>query len=164
PTNTSYQGTVTANNFHLGKFLKQNILGRATGTVDIKGKGFTLESVDNVVKGKLQKFDFNGYHYQNIQTGERITKPKFRSKVHNSDPHVRRAVEGMAAHAASVKTYDLKAQIDYAVLNVRRLVTRDTLSVIKGNIHVEAEGNTLDEMAGRLNFRNTSYQNHNDMY
>src|SRR5690606_39622822 len=52
PTNTSYQGTVTANNFHLGTFLKQNILGRATGTVDIKGKGFTLESVDNVVKGK----------------------------------------------------------------------------------------------------------------
>lgn len=164
PTNTSYQGTVTANNFHLGKLLKQNILGRATGTVDIKGKGFTLESVDNVVKGKLQKFDFNGYHYQNILIGGSMTKPEFRGEVHIDDPNVKLSFEGMAALSASVKKYDLKAQIDYADLNVLQLVTRDTLSVIKGNIHVEAEGNTLDEMAGRLNFRNTSYQNHNDIY
>lgn len=162
--NTSYQGKVTAKNFHLGRFLNQKILGRVTGTVDVKGKGFILETVDNQIDGKLQSFDFNGYRYQNILVSGSMTKPEFDGEIHIDDPNVKLSFEGSAALAAEVKKYDFKAQIDYADLNVLQLVTRDTLSVIKGNIELNAEGNTMDEMIGKLNFRNTSYQNHNDIY
>lgn len=162
--NTSYQGKIIAKNFHLGRFLEQKILGRVTGAIDVKGKGFILETVDNHIDGKLQSFDFNGYRYQNILVSGSMTKPEFDGEIHIDDPNVKLSFEGSAALAAEIKKYDFKAQIDYADLNVLQLVTRDTLSVIKGNIELNAEGNTLDEMAGRLNFRNTSYQNHNDIY
>ena len=164
PEKTSYQGKVTAKNFHLGRFLGQKIVGRVTGDLSVKGKGFSLKTVDNLIDGKIRSFDFNGYNYQNILISGTMTQPQFEGEVHIDDPNVKLSFEGLAALAAEVKKYDFKAQIDYADLNVLKLVTRDTLSVFKGNIQLDAAGNTLDEMTGKLNFRNTSYQNHNDIY
>src|SRR5690606_38986923 len=92
--NTSYQGKIIAKNFHLGRFLEQKILGRVTGAIDVKGKGFILETVDNQIDEKLHSFDYYLYSYQNILVRSTMKIHIFDGQIHNYAPNVNLTIKG----------------------------------------------------------------------
>lgn len=71
---------------------------------------------------------------------------------------------GLADFSNANNRFDFKAEVIYADLNKLNFVKRDAISIFKGEIEFNIEGNTLDDMAGEINFENTNYINQNDSY
>lgn len=162
--NTSYQGNLVTNNFNLGRFLGTKSVGRITANLTANGKGFTQQTVNTTVDGSISSIHFNGYNYRKILVNGELKQPYFQGEFHIDDDNVKLSFDGLLDLTSKIKRYDFEAQVDYADLNKLNLVERDSISILKGNIVFEGEGNSFDDMAGKLNFSRASYQNQNEIY
>lgn len=162
--NTSYQGDLTTQNFDLGKMLNTKSVGKITAHLIANGKGFTQETVNTHIDGDISSFYFNGYTYRKILVNGELKQPYFQGEVHLDDDNVKLSFDGLLDLTSKIKHYDFEAQVDYADLNKLKLVERDSISILKGNIKFKGQGNSLDDISGELNFANASYQNQNDIY
>ncbi|MGE4347639.1 MAG: translocation/assembly module TamB domain-containing protein [Flavobacteriaceae bacterium] len=161
---TSYQGSVTTQNFNLGRFLNNNSIGKITSNLNINGKGFTQNTVNTTLHGSVSSIYFNGYNYQKVLVSGEMKQPYFQGEVHIDDDNVKLSFDGLLDLASKTKHYDFEAQVDYADLNKLNLIGRDSISILKGNIVFKGEGNTIDDIKGDLNISDASYQNQNDIY
>lgn len=162
--NTSYQGDLVTNNFDLGRFLDTKSVGKITANLTANGKGFTQQTVNTTIDGSVSSIHFNGYNYRKILVNGRLKQPYFQGEVHIDDDNVKLSFDGLLDLNSQIKHYDFEAQVDYADLNKLNLVERDSISILKGNIVFEGEGNSLNDIRGKLNFSRASYQNQNDIY
>ncbi len=164
PDNTTYQGSFTTQNFNLGRFLKNNSLGKITTKVNADGKGFTLQNIDTKLDGAISSFTFNGYTYRNILIDADLNRPNINGEIHIDDPNIKLSLLGVVDLTSKVNSYNLEAQVDYAELHKIKFIQRDSVSILKGNIKFDGYGNSLDEISGVLNISSASYQNPNDIY
>lgn len=162
--NTMYQGDIVTQNFDLGRFLNNKTIGKVSANLTANGKGFTQETVNTSINGTVSSVYFNGYNYRKILVNGDLKQPFFQGEVHIDDDNIKLSFDGIFDFASKIKHYDFEAQIDYADLNKLNLFTRDSISILKGNIIFEGEGNSLDDISGKLNFSRASYQNQNDIY
>ena len=162
--NASYQGNIKLNAFDLGTLLSQNDIGKATLDLDVDGKGFTQKLLNTAIKGKIDKFYYNGYNYQNITVDGSMKMPYYKGYFNSNDPNLKMDFDGTIDLSLKAKKYDFKAQIDYADLYVLNFYKSDSISVFKGNIDFKANGNSIDDLAGVLKINNVSYQNSKDFY
>src|SRR5690606_24432214 len=137
--------------FNLGRFVKNNSLGKITTKVNANGKGFSLQNIDTKVDGDISSFTFNGYTYRNILVDADLNRPNINGQIHIDDPNIKLSLVGVVDLTSKVNFYDLEAQVDYAELHKIKLIERDTISVLKGNIKFDGYGNSLDEISGTLN-------------
>ena len=162
--NASYQGNIKLNAFDLGSLLSQNDIGKATLDLDVDGKGFTQKLLNTAIKGKIDKFYYNGYNYQNITVDGSMKMPYYKGYFNSNDPNLKMDFDGTIDLSLKAKNYDFKAQIDYADLYVLNFYKQDSISILKGNIDFKANGNSIDDLAGVLKINNVSYQNSKDSY
>ena len=162
--NALYKGTLALNNFDLGTLLGKQEIGRATVNLDVDGRGFTQKLLNTAIKGKIQKFYYNGYNYQNITVDGSMKMPYYKGYFNSNDPNLKMDFDGTIDLSLKAKNYDFKAQIDYADLYLLRLVKNDSISIFKGNINFKASGNSVDDLAGILQINDVSYQNSKDSY
>lgn len=162
--NASYQGNIKLNAFDLGTLLSQGEIGKTTLDLDVDGKGFTQKLLNTAIKGKIDKFYYNGYNYQNITVDGSMKMPYYKGYFNSNDPNLKMDFDGTIDLSLKAKNYDFKAQIDYADLYVLNFYKSDSISIFKGNIDFKANGNSIDDLAGVLKINNVSYQNSKDSY
>lgn len=162
--NATYQGNVIFDNFNLGKFLNESEIGEVTLNLDVDGKGFNKQYLNTKVKGKIDKFYYNKYNYQNITVDGKMKMPYFEGYFNSNDPNLKMDFDGLVDLGSKVKNYNFKAHIDYVDLHALHFSKIDTISIFKGNIFFLAKGNTLDDLDGSLRVTNVSYQNNLDSY
>lgn len=162
--NASYQGNIKLNAFDLGTLLSQEQIGKTTLDLDVDGKGFTQKLLNTAIKGKIDKFYYNGYNYQNITVDGSMKMPYYKGYFNSNDPNLKMDFDGTIDLSLKAKNYDFKAQIDYADLYVLNFYKSDSISIFKGNIDFKANGNSIDDLAGVLKINNVSYQNSKDSY
>ncbi len=162
--NASYQGNIKLDGFDLGTLLSQNDIGKATLDLDADGKGFTQKLLNTAIKGKIDKFYYNGYNYQNITVDGSMKMPYYKGYFNSNDPNLKMDFDGIIDLSLKAKKYDFKAQIDYADLYVLNFYKQDSISILKGKIDFKANGNSIDDLAGVLKINNVSYQNSKDFY
>lgn len=162
--NATYQGNVILEDFELGKLLNQEDIGAVTLNLDIDGKGFSQKYLDTDIKGKIESFKYNNYNYHNIIVDGNMKMPYFKGYFNSLDPNLKMDFEGLVDLSSKVKNYNFKAKIEYIDLNALHFSKIDSISIFKGNINFSAKGNTLDDLAGKLDVHNVSYQNSNDYY
>ena len=61
--NASYKGNVVLDEFDLGAFVNDPLLGRTSLNVDVDGVGFTLENINTELEGAIYNINFNNYNY-----------------------------------------------------------------------------------------------------
>lgn len=162
--NASYQGNIKLNAFDLGTLLSQGEIGKTTLDLDVDGKGFIQKLLNTAIKGKIDKFYYNGYNYQNITVDGSMKMPYYKGYFNSNDPNLKMDFDGTIDLSLKAKNYDFKAQIDYADLYVLNFYKSDSISIFKGNIDFKANGNSIDDLAGVLKINNVSYQNSKDSY
>jgi hypothetical protein len=162
--NASYQGNIKLETFDLGTLLSQNDIGKTTLDLDVNGKGFTQKLLNTAIKGKIQKFYYNGYNYQNITVDGSMKMPYYKGYFNSNDPNLKMDFDGIVDLSLKAKKYDFKTQIDYANLYALKFIDSDSISIFKGNINFKANGNSIDDLAGILQVKNVSYQNNKDAY
>lgn len=162
--NASYEGYVKIIDFELGKFAKDSLIGKLSLEANIKGKGFTLEGINTSIKGKIFKHQYKGYSYKNIEINGQFQNKKFIGKLTSKDENLVLNFNGLADLSTDIYKFDFKSQVVFSDFNKLNLFKRDSISILKGDIDMKLEGNSIDDLAGEVSFKYASYTNQNDEY
>lgn len=161
--NAQYNGYVILDNFDVGSMINDRSIGRVSLDLDVDGKGFTQKYLNTSFVGDIFQARYNGYDYSNIIVDGSFKQPMFKGKVIANDPNLFMDFNGTVDLSQREKIYDFHAKIDYANL-VKLNFIKDSISVFKGDIVVNAAGNSMDNLEGNLLLTNASYQNKKDIY
>lgn len=162
--NSYYKGTLVLRDFNVGRMSKTTSLGRISGNVAVDGRGFNRLTVDTKISGSISSFGFEGYNYQNIEVSGYMKNPLFNGELSIDDPNLKMEFAGLIDASKEMNKLDFAVDVEFAELNNLNLITRDSIAVFTGNILVEMEGNSIDEVVGTINFGQTFYQSERDYY
>lgn len=162
--NAYYRGNVMFKDFNLGKITKTTAFGKMTGNLDFDGSGFSTNTVNTEVTGKISSFGFEGYNYKNIVVSGNLKNPLFNGELSIDDPNLKLEFRGLIDASTDTNNLDFEADVEFAELNQLNLIKRDSISVFTGKVVVDMEGRTIDDVVGTINFHQTFYQNERDNF
>ncbi|WP_298152885.1 translocation/assembly module TamB domain-containing protein [Flavobacterium sp.] len=161
--NATYTGHIVADRFNIGKFIERSDLGIVSFDIDADGKGFTTKNLDTKINGRVSKLYYNKYLYSNIEVDGNLQSPFYKGKAVINDPNLFMDFDGMLDLSGKERRYDFRTQIDYADLHKLNFI-KDSISIFKGDIRMNISGTTVDNMRGKVNIAQSSYQNRKDTY
>jgi len=162
--NASYQGNLKANNFHLGKLINEPMVQSVSVDAFFDGKGFNPETVNTIISGKVDLFEFNNYPYQNISLNGKLKKPIFQGVFHVNDPNLFMDFDGLIDISKKENAYQFEAKIDYADLVATKWIQSDSVGIFKGYVKSDLIGNSIDNLHGLVDIQGMSYQNSKKVY
>lgn len=161
--NASYFGNVALENFDLGVFLDRKDIRRATLNIDVDGLGFSRKYLNTAVTGKIAQVNYNNYNYTNIDINGNFKLPLYKGQISVNDPNLNMNFDGLIDLSDKENKYDFHVNIQNADLNKLNF-SKDSLSVLKGDIVVKASGNSIENIIGNVHINKTVYQNQKQTY
>ena len=159
----SYLGNVILENFDIGTLLERKELGRVSMNIDVDGKGFKQKYLDTGIKGDISKIDFNNYSYSNIVVDGALKSPKYKGHISINDPNLNMNFDGLLDLSNVDSRYDFHINVENADLNKLKIL-KDSVSVFKGDVVVQATGNNIENFQGNVYINKTSYKNAKETY
>ena len=159
----SYRGFLSLIDFDLGRFTGNASLGMATLDVNVEGEGFSRNNLNTEVIGQVYSLTFNGYTYSEIAVSGILKEELFDGSLVSNDPNFNFNFKGLADFGSEVNTFNFVASVAYADLFQLNFVS-DSIAVFKGDVNMDMVGNNLDEITGDIRFRETIYENENNIY
>ncbi len=161
---SSYQGNLTVRDFNVGRLLENETIGKTSFDIEIDGSGFDQENLSTRLEGNVSKIEYKGYSYSNIRVIGNLRQPVFNGYLVANDPNLKMEFNGLADLSQETNIYDFEAAVGYADLNAINLISKDSVSIFKGDVIMNMRGTSIDDAAGEIMLLNTSYQNQNDFY
>ncbi len=161
---STYNGNVISNNFNVGQLLGRKTIGNASFDIHVDGSGFTLESLDTKIEGDISALDINGYTYTNLKAIGNLKDRVFDGNLNSNDPNVRFSFNGVANLSEEIHNYDFVANVDHVDLNKINVFTRDSTSVLNGDVFMNMKGRGVNDVFGTISFKKTLYTNQNAGY
>ena len=159
----SYLGNVILENFDIGTLLERKELGRVSMNIDVEWKGFKQKYLDTGIKGDISKIDFNNYSYSNIVVDGALKSPKYKGHISINDPNLNMNFDGLLDLSNVDSRYDFHINVENADLNKLKIL-KDSVSVFKGDVVVQATGNNIENFQGNVYINKTSYKNAKETY
>ncbi|MFV8372173.1 translocation/assembly module TamB domain-containing protein [Flavobacterium sp. LB2P74] len=159
----SYLGNVILENFDIGTFLERKELGSVSLNIDVDGKGFKQKYLDTAIKGDISQIDYKNYKYTNIVVNGTLKSPNYKGQITVNDPNLSMTFDGLLDLSKKDNRYDFHINVENADLNKLKLI-KDSVSVFKGDVVVEASGNNIENFQGNIYINKTSYQNTKGIY
>ncbi len=162
--NASYEGEVIFQDFDVGIFANDSIVGKMSMTADVNGSGFDVENINTTLIGKVSSLEFNGYEYNELSVNGQFQNKKFDGFLSAEDENFQLNFEGLADFSSEVNKFDFNADVSKLDLKKTHLFTRDSVSQLKGQINLNLSGNTFDDIVGKATFKNLLYTNQKETY
>ena len=159
----SYFGNVILENFDIGTLLDQKELGSVSLNIDVDGKGFKQKYLDTAIKGNISQIDYKNYNYTNIVVNGTLKSPNYKGQITVNDPNLSMTFDGLLDLSKKDSRYDFHINVENADLTKLKLV-KDSVSIFKGDVVVEASGNNIENFQGNVYINKTSYQNPKGTY
>ncbi|RTZ01370.1 translocation/assembly module TamB [Flavobacterium sp. RSP49] len=159
----SYVGNVILENFDIGTLLDQKELGKVSLNMAIDGKGFKEKYLDTAIKGIISQIEYKTYNYTNIDVNGTLKNPNYKGQIAIRDPNLRMNFDGLLDLSKKDNRYDFHINVETADLNKLKLI-KDSIAVFKGDVVVQASGNTVENFQGNVYINETSYKNAKDTY
>lgn len=154
----SYVGNIVLDNFDLGVLLNRKDIGKVSMNIDVNGKGFTEKYLDTSVKGDVTKIRYNDYTYNNVVVNGNFKMPHYKGQISVSDPNLSMNFDGLLDLSKKDSRYDFHINVENADLHKLNFL-KDSTSIFKGDVVVQATGNTIENLQGNIYIKQTSYQN-----
>lgn len=162
--NAGYKGWVVFDDFNVGKLMEDPNFGKASFDVNVNGRGFTLDNLNSEVKGKIFDLTYNNYTYRGIDVSGRLGNNLFNGFLQSNDPNFKFKFDGLADLSEEIKSFDFRAEVEYANLNLLNFVKKDSISEFRGTVDMLMNGSNVNNAFGTLNFKNTTYKNEHEEY
>ena len=148
-----YNGTISTDNFQMGKFIMNSQIGNIAFNGKINGKGFNAKDVDIGIDGNISRVVFNGYAYTNIITHGSFRKKLFSGNASIDDPNIKvDTLSGSINFSRTDPEFNLNASVGR--LNLKNLgFTNDSIS-LTGNFNLHFTGNNIDNFLGSAKIYN----------
>ncbi|CAM1347324.1 translocation/assembly module TamB domain-containing protein [Tenacibaculum insulae] len=160
----TYAGEIEFDNFDLGIFANDPILGKISLKADVNGSGFNVASVNTTIIGNVSSLEFNKYSYKNLNVNGQFQNKKFDGLLIAKDDNFKLNFEGLADFSSTINKFDFIANIDKIDLKKTNLFTRDSIAELKGNINLNVSGNNFDNIIGKATFKKLVYTNQKQEY
>ncbi|HSY76014.1 MAG TPA: translocation/assembly module TamB domain-containing protein, partial [Bacteroidia bacterium] len=160
-----YKGTFQTQAFNIGKFLGVKDMGSISSLLTIEGKGLRKDNADAMIKGSMQSFYYNKYTYKNATLNGELRKGFFSGTANVNDPNLQMDFNGIVDFVSAKHSYKFDSRIEYANLMALHIV-KDTSSpaILSTHIKVDAEGNTADDITGKVSVDSIKYFVHRQAY
>ena len=160
----TYNGEIELNKLNIGVLFNNPIFGETSLKGDVKGSGFKLENINTSFIGKISELNFKNYSYKDIDANGQYQNNKFDGDLKIDDENFKMKFNGLADLSSEINKFDFNSDIEYLNLKETNLFTRDSISVLKGKIELDVEGNTFDDIIGKATFKNILYTNQKEEY
>ena len=159
----TYTGFVSLIDFDLGDFVESKKVGKTTLDFNVEGKGFVKEKLNTEIIGQIYSIEFNNYTYRDLKVSGILKDQLFDGSLVSNDENLKFNFKGLANVAENRNNFNFIASVDYADLKKLNFIN-DSVSIFKGDVSMDINGNSLDNIIGDIKFTQTSYQNVNDTY
>ncbi|WP_247656683.1 translocation/assembly module TamB domain-containing protein [Maribacter sp. MMG018] len=159
----TYKGFVSLIDFDLGDFVNSKSLGKTTLDFNVEGRGFVTEHLNTEVIGKIYSIEFNNYKYQDLSVSGILKEQLFDGSLTSNDENIKFNFKGLADFGAESNNFNFKASVAFADLRKLNFIN-DSVSIFKGDVSMNINGTTLDNIVGDVSFSKTNFQNANDTY
>ncbi|MFV5699951.1 translocation/assembly module TamB domain-containing protein [Flavobacterium sp. ZT3R17] len=159
----SYVGKVVLEDFDIGRLFERKDFGKVSMNIDVDGKGFKEKYLDTSIKGDVTKIDYNNYTYNNVVVNGKFKMPNYKGQISVNDPNLSMTFDGLLDLSKKDSRYDFHINVENADLHKLNFV-KDSVSIFKGDVVVQASGNTIENLQGNLFINATSYQNVKGIY
>ncbi len=160
----NYEGEVVFDNFDVGIFANDPLLGKISLSADVRGSGFDVDNISTSILGTVSSLEFNGYEYNDLIVNGQFEKKKFKGELESRDENFMMQFQGLADFSSAINKFDFEADMSKVDLKKTNLFTRDSISELKGKLILDISGNTFDDIVGNATFENFKYQNQKDKY
>lgn len=162
--NASYKGNIALDDFNLGDLINNPKVGKISANIDVKGNGFTKQLLNTFVEGDIYNLEYLNYSYSDIVVSGNIQDMIFNGDLVVNDKNLDFQFNGLVDFSKDINNYDFTANVKYANLNTINFVSKDSISIFKGQVKMNMKGTNLDNAQGNVSFNNTLYKNQNDEY
>lgn len=146
---SAYSGDLAMKDFNLGKFLgNEDLLGKASLSTKIKGKGITIESLDVNLDGNISSITLKGYEYKDIAIVGEVVKKSFAGKLSIDDENLAMDFDGKVDLTNKVPEFNFTAKIDTAILQ-KLNIGKQNIS-LAGNLTANFSGSNIDNIEGDI--------------
>lgn len=144
-----FSGNLATKLFDLKTFYDSPLLGKLSSTMNVKGKGLTLEELTAQLKGEIQALDLNGHRYQNIQVDGNCKNKFFDGLVSIEDERANFDFNGAIDFIQSVPNYNFQAEVRHIDLVKLNFLEGDYTSM-SGNFELRGSGSAIDDFTGTV--------------
>ena len=162
--NASYYGQLALQGFDLRSITKSEDLDQLSLSVELSGKGLSAESFQAKVKGVIDSVDFKQYRYTNILLEGDLSSTFFAGEVSIDEPNLKTSFNGVVDLQEKTPVFDLVARVDYADLYALNLYDNDSIAILGVDIDADFEGASLDDLDGRIELSNTTFETTDNYY
>nr|WP_255493168.1 translocation/assembly module TamB [Flavobacterium sp. SOK18b] len=149
-------------NFDLGKFIKNDSIGKITLKTTIKGTGFNPKTATVALNASIQKAYFNKYTYKNIAVKGTIQKGNFNATAVARDPNLTFNLVGNGRFQDKYPSGKIKLNVDIA--DLEKLNLHAGPLKIRGIVDADIQSGDLDYLNGSLTAHHINITNAKENY
>jgi hypothetical protein len=157
-----YDAQTELTNFDLGKFIKNDSIGKVTLKANIKGSGSNLKTATSSLNGTILKAYYNKYTYQNLSVKGNIRNGNFNATAFAKDPNLTFDLVSSGSFRDKYPTGKLKLNIDIADLDKLNLHAGPLK--IRGVVDADIQSANLDYLNGTVNAHNIAIANAKEQF
>ena len=161
----SYSGKLKATRLNAGALLLLDPkLGKINFSLNVDGKGVTLDSLDIKAKGVIQSLNYNGYNYQNIALDGSFDNKVFEGEAAIRDQNLDFSFNGLIDFKDKMPRFDFHSTIGNMNLNALKLSQRDSIGLLSTKMECDFVATSIDDIKGMVRFDSTIYTEANKTY
>nr|WP_314834713.1 translocation/assembly module TamB domain-containing protein [uncultured Flavobacterium sp.] len=143
-----YNAETELENFDLGKFIKNDSVGKITAKATVKGTGFNPKTANAVGSGTILKVNFNKYTYQNLVIKGKINNGSFNVTAQAKDPNLTFDLISSGGFKDKYPTGKLKLNVDIA--DLEKLNLHAGPLKLRGVVEADIQSVDLDYLNGKM--------------
>ncbi|GAB4136397.1 MAG: translocation/assembly module TamB domain-containing protein [Bacteroidia bacterium] len=161
-----YGGVVKTDNFNMGKYFDIPGVGHVTSSAEIQGVGLDIKTLHaSVIKGFFSSFEYDGYHYKNINVDNAdVTYRVFTGKFTMDDPNIKLVFNGNVDFSKSLPAIDFRARIKNARLEKLGYASDKNEHLLSASIHMNFTGDNIDNLDGSIKADSLDYYRDGERY
>lgn len=145
-----YDARINVSEFHLGKLIKNDSIGKLTLKADVKGVGLEPKTASADVNLEVINATFNSYTYQNVSLNGAIQNGDFKITTASQDPNI--AFHGIAEGSFKTDYPTGKLNLNIEMVDLEKLRFVPEPFRFKGVIAADMSSADLDSLNGNVVF------------
>ena len=147
----TYSGQFVSDNLNLGVLTKkENMLGKASFNINLKGLTYRNNRPASYVKGKINSIDIKGYTYHDILLDGQYTPGGFNGRISVNDKNARINIDGSFSTAEEIPVFRLSANLKDFRPDVLNLSDKYAGSTFSLNLGADFSGKSIDDIQGKI--------------
>ena len=157
-----YNFNATLDNFDLGRFLKNDSIGKVTLRTDVKGTGFNPKTANAMANATVMKATYNRYTYQNLVVDGKVNNGFFDTNAYIKDPNLKFDLVSSGSFRDKYPAGRVHLNVDIADLNKLNLHAGPLK--LRGVLDADIQSANLDYLNGKASVHHLIVANDKEQF